>query len=61
MKLAPYRRSLPESDGLSATAALDRIADLGRQGCMLQSIEELSPTLDSGELRRLGDTGPTRS
>jgi hypothetical protein len=48
---AIYRRSLPDSEGLSALVVLDRVADLGLGGCMFNSLTELSPTFDEAELR----------
>ena len=57
---ALYRRSLPDSEGLSAVDVLDRVADLGLGGCMFNSLAELSGTFDDVELRAVGQYAAER-
>jgi hypothetical protein len=60
MNPALYRRSLPDSEGLSAIDVLDRIADLRLGGCMFNALAGLSATFDDVELREVGQHAAER-
>src|SRR6476620_8713697 len=53
VKLAIYSRSVPLADGLPARAILERVAELGLDGCLFPSPLALSTRLDVAELNDL--------
>ena len=55
MRIGADSTKFPGSGELSATALLERVAEVGLEGVYFRSILEVSPTLDRGELHAARD------